>query len=218
MVPGVLSPGLKRGRGVTLITHPHLVPRSRMNRSYTSSPPSAFVACSRTALDFLFLEDSVCRKCCSRGQTSPSSVFLMSATQECLHPSIYVLWRGMKGKCMRRNKLHPGDWYRHRTWTTVFRQQLNLTSLWGVFSGGWNTVRTAVVIMYSTVSQLTRPHHTSTKYSKRSNSEATNKKTLQREEISFFRCNKKINWRFMFRRIVSILWNLEVTIIKATEN
>jgi hypothetical protein len=26
-VPGVLSPGLKRGRGVTLTTHPHLVPR-----------------------------------------------------------------------------------------------------------------------------------------------------------------------------------------------
>jgi hypothetical protein len=64
------------------------------------------------------------------------------------------------------------------------------------------------------VSQLARPHHTNTKYSRRSNSEATNKKMLQREEISFFRCNKKINWRFMFRRIVSILWNLEVTIGK----
>jgi hypothetical protein len=37
-VPGVLSPGEKRGRGVTLTTHPHLVPRSRMSRSYTSSP------------------------------------------------------------------------------------------------------------------------------------------------------------------------------------
>jgi hypothetical protein len=38
-VPGVPSPGLKRGRGVTLTTHPYLVPRSRMRRSYTSSPP-----------------------------------------------------------------------------------------------------------------------------------------------------------------------------------
>jgi hypothetical protein len=38
-VPGVLSPGLKHGRGMTLTTHPHLVPRSRMGRSYTSSPP-----------------------------------------------------------------------------------------------------------------------------------------------------------------------------------
>jgi hypothetical protein len=32
-------PGTKRGRSVTLTTHPHLVPRSRMSRSYTSSPP-----------------------------------------------------------------------------------------------------------------------------------------------------------------------------------
>jgi hypothetical protein len=38
-VPGVLSPGVKRGRGVTLTTHPHLASRLRMSRSYTSSPP-----------------------------------------------------------------------------------------------------------------------------------------------------------------------------------
>jgi hypothetical protein len=31
-------PGVKRGRGVTLTTQPHLVPRLRMSRSYTSSP------------------------------------------------------------------------------------------------------------------------------------------------------------------------------------
>jgi hypothetical protein len=31
--------GVKRGRGVTLTTNLHLVPRSRMSRSYTSSPP-----------------------------------------------------------------------------------------------------------------------------------------------------------------------------------
>jgi hypothetical protein len=37
-IPEVLSPGLKGGRGVTLTTHPHLVPRSSMSRSYTSSP------------------------------------------------------------------------------------------------------------------------------------------------------------------------------------
>jgi hypothetical protein len=36
--PGVLSPGLTSGRGVTLTTHPHLVPSSWMIRSYTSSP------------------------------------------------------------------------------------------------------------------------------------------------------------------------------------
>jgi hypothetical protein len=33
------SPGLKCGRGMTLTTHPHLVPRSRMSRSYTPFPP-----------------------------------------------------------------------------------------------------------------------------------------------------------------------------------
>jgi hypothetical protein len=39
-VPGVLSTGVKRGRGVTLTIH-HLVTRSGMSRSYTSSPPLA---------------------------------------------------------------------------------------------------------------------------------------------------------------------------------
>jgi hypothetical protein len=53
-VPGVLSPEVKRGRGVTLTTHSHLEPRSRMSRSYTSSPPSASMACSGTTLFFTF--------------------------------------------------------------------------------------------------------------------------------------------------------------------
>jgi hypothetical protein len=44
-VPGVLSPGLKRGRSVTLTTHLHLVPRSKMRSC-------AFVTCSGTALAF----------------------------------------------------------------------------------------------------------------------------------------------------------------------
>jgi hypothetical protein len=51
-VPGVLSLGLMHGRGVTLTSHPHLVPSSRMSRSYTPLPPSAFVACRGTALGF----------------------------------------------------------------------------------------------------------------------------------------------------------------------
>jgi hypothetical protein len=38
------------GQGVTRTTHPHPLPRSRISRSYTSSPSSAFVACSGTAL------------------------------------------------------------------------------------------------------------------------------------------------------------------------
>jgi hypothetical protein len=37
-VPGVLPPGVKRGRGVTLTTHPHLVPRLRTSRTNLLSP------------------------------------------------------------------------------------------------------------------------------------------------------------------------------------
>jgi hypothetical protein len=40
------SPGLKRGRGVMLTTHPHLMPRSRIPHL----PPSASLTCSGTAL------------------------------------------------------------------------------------------------------------------------------------------------------------------------
>jgi hypothetical protein len=49
-VPGVLSQGVKRDRGVTLTTYLHLVPRSWMSKNYSSSPPSASMACSGTAL------------------------------------------------------------------------------------------------------------------------------------------------------------------------
>jgi predicted PurR-regulated permease PerM len=52
-VPGVLSLGLKRCRGMTLTTHPLLVPRSRMSRSCTSSP-STSVSCSGTALALVY--------------------------------------------------------------------------------------------------------------------------------------------------------------------
>jgi hypothetical protein len=47
---------------------PHVVPRSRMSRSYTLSPPSASVACSGTALAFLDIPEncplspSICMK------------------------------------------------------------------------------------------------------------------------------------------------------------
>jgi hypothetical protein len=53
-VPGVLSPGVKRGRGVMLTTHPHLLPRSWISRSYNPLPPSASMACSGTALLLTF--------------------------------------------------------------------------------------------------------------------------------------------------------------------
>jgi hypothetical protein len=47
MSTGVLSLGVKHGWGMTLTTHPHLVLRSRMSRSYT--PPNTSMACSGTA-------------------------------------------------------------------------------------------------------------------------------------------------------------------------
>jgi hypothetical protein len=34
--------GVKCGQGMMLTIHPHLVPRLRMSRSYTSSPPMCF--------------------------------------------------------------------------------------------------------------------------------------------------------------------------------
>jgi hypothetical protein len=40
-VPGALSPGVKRGRGVMLTTHPLLVSRLRNSRSCTSCHPNA---------------------------------------------------------------------------------------------------------------------------------------------------------------------------------
>jgi hypothetical protein len=63
-VPGVLSPGVKRGRGVMLTTHPHLVPRSWKSRSYTPLPPSAFMACRGTALLLRMQENEVRRLIC----------------------------------------------------------------------------------------------------------------------------------------------------------
>jgi hypothetical protein len=49
-VPVFLSPGVNCGRSVTLTALPHLVPRSRISRSYTSSTTSVSMACSGTIL------------------------------------------------------------------------------------------------------------------------------------------------------------------------
>jgi hypothetical protein len=59
MATGVLSPRLMRGQGLKLTAHPYFVPRSRGSRSYTSSPPSAFMACSETALGLIFYYSSI---------------------------------------------------------------------------------------------------------------------------------------------------------------
>jgi hypothetical protein len=50
-------PEAKSGRDVTLTTHPHLVPRSRMSRSCISSPPSATTAWNGTDLHCLLYLD-----------------------------------------------------------------------------------------------------------------------------------------------------------------
>jgi hypothetical protein len=71
MGTGVLSPGVKRGRGVTLTTYPHLLPMSWMSRSYTSSPPNASMACSGTAAALMAQEFSSMRKTHSHTQMAP---------------------------------------------------------------------------------------------------------------------------------------------------
>jgi hypothetical protein len=76
-VPGVLTPGLKRDRVVTLTTRPHLVPSSRMSRGYTSSSPSAFMACIGTALPFYFNIILPSRLSVSGIWTKISNTFLM---------------------------------------------------------------------------------------------------------------------------------------------
>jgi hypothetical protein len=50
-------PGCKARPGRDADHSPHLVPRSWMSRSYTSSPPSAPMACSGTALLCIMLEN-----------------------------------------------------------------------------------------------------------------------------------------------------------------
>jgi hypothetical protein len=89
-VPGVLSPGVKSGRGVTLTTHPHQVPRSRMSRSYTSSPPSASMACSGTALLFNFqhiLNDRLVKEPITYSNTEPETVFKIIHVKLIMHES-----------------------------------------------------------------------------------------------------------------------------------
>jgi hypothetical protein len=77
MSTGGLFPGLKRGRGVTLTTHPHLVPRSRMSRSYTFSSPNASVV--RSDSFSLSRRRSLCRKLCGLGfYSSHSHVYSLS--------------------------------------------------------------------------------------------------------------------------------------------
>jgi hypothetical protein len=60
MFTGGPFPGAKVRPGRNADLSPHLVPRSRMSRSYISSPPSAFVACSGTAFTSLLSRSRLC--------------------------------------------------------------------------------------------------------------------------------------------------------------
>jgi hypothetical protein len=80
-------PGAKRGRGVTLTTHPHLVPWSGMSRSYTSTPPSDCVARSGTALLYLYVKGDVTDKWCYR---DPLSIFGRNFLITCMTISISI--------------------------------------------------------------------------------------------------------------------------------
>jgi hypothetical protein len=57
--------GVKRGRGVMLTTHPHLVPRSWMRRSYTSSPPLRLHGCVVGLLYLYYHSEEHCVKYCN---------------------------------------------------------------------------------------------------------------------------------------------------------
>jgi hypothetical protein len=48
-------PGTKERPGSDADHSPHLMPWSRMSRSYTSSHPSTFIACSGTVLALAFI-------------------------------------------------------------------------------------------------------------------------------------------------------------------
>jgi hypothetical protein len=64
-VQRVLCPGVKRGRDVTLTTHPLLVPRSWMSRSYTSSPTCAFIDVLWDCFLFVLVQDLSYSSYCS---------------------------------------------------------------------------------------------------------------------------------------------------------
>jgi hypothetical protein len=101
-VPGVLSLGVKRGRGVTLTTHPHLV--LGMSRSYTSSPPSASMACSGTALLLLYSTFRVKGERCMLGYYDVAIIDQETAMVNSKEdPTIrnLVLW---KTKCLSYDK------------------------------------------------------------------------------------------------------------------
>jgi hypothetical protein len=94
------------GRGVTLTTHPHLVPSSRM--SYISSPPSAFMACCGTDLALVSYPALLYS---GRGMTLTTHAYLMPRSRmsrSFLSPLVPV-WRLRYGFTLtcRRSRILP---------------------------------------------------------------------------------------------------------------
>jgi hypothetical protein len=96
LVPWFLSSGLKRGRSVTLTTDAHLVLRSRMSRSYTSSPPKSHKACSGivlalavsafygNAFRIIFIKLFICSLCVVISDTKKNAVIHLYEFRVCI--------------------------------------------------------------------------------------------------------------------------------------
>jgi hypothetical protein len=99
-VPQVFHLEVKRGQGVTL--SPHLMPRSRMSTSYTSSPLRACMACIATAFTFNFTPKP------SRIPTSITEQLWSPASGVARHVALHD----------KSNKVHTTDsstvWFVHR--------------------------------------------------------------------------------------------------------
>jgi hypothetical protein len=101
----VLSPGVKRGRGVTLTNHPHLVPRLSMSRSYTSSHPMCLHGMQQDSFTFFYFTTNAQMKtsipvsawCGSQGlwpshNGAKNSVYGMDVNNQCS-----ICWKNMCG-------------------------------------------------------------------------------------------------------------------------
>jgi hypothetical protein len=92
-VPGVLSPGVKRGQGVTLTAYPHLVPRSRMSMTYTSSSPlsPAWHVAGQLYFTFYLFEALSCSLRFSVSEKQPMDTFCPSVCREFQYRSCWHL-------------------------------------------------------------------------------------------------------------------------------
>jgi hypothetical protein len=103
MGTGGPSPGAKRGLGVTLTTHPHLVPRSR-SRSYTSSPPQAPPRRAAGLLCF-YLQDDFEKRCwVSVDTTALQRRLCVQMCRDVRTTSAALLWGIRCGEILERRK------------------------------------------------------------------------------------------------------------------